>query len=281
MRSDRGVRSVQLGVHHVMSDVMSDWGCIIVKIGGSTLGEGDSTIDDVVELWRRGMRPVVVHGGGKTISEWVSKQGVRSQFVRGLRVTDSATLEVAVAVLTGLVNSNLVAEVTRAGGPAVSVSGVSEGMFSAVVQDSELGYVGRIESVNPAPVQLIVDAGRIPVVGPAALNLEATSLEDQILNINADTAAGHLACALKADAMIFQTDVEGVLDMRGRVIPQMTKRQCVELINSGVAGGGMIPKLEACIVALEGVKSAHIIDGRVSGALVRCAEGISVGTRIV
>ena len=277
MRSDRGVRSVQLGVH----DVMSDQSCIVVKIGGSTLGEGDSTIDDVVELWSRGMRPVVVHGGGKTISEWVSRQGVRSQFVRGLRVTDSATLEVAVAVLTGLVNSNLVAEITRAGGPAVSVSGVSEGMFSAVVQDPELGYVGRIESTNPSPAQVIVDSGRIPVVGPAALNLEATSLEDQILNINADTAAGHLARALKAESMVFQTDVEGVLDMRGRVIPQMTKRQCVDLINSGVAGGGMIPKLEACIESLGGTKSAHIIDGRVRGALVKCAEGEPIGTRIV
>ena len=97
------------------------------------------------------------------------------------------------------------------------------------------------------------------------MNLEATSLSDQILNINADTAAGHLACAMEANAMVFQTDVEGVLDMRGRIIPQMTKRQCVDLINSGVAGGGMIPKLEACIEALSGTKSAHIIDGRVSG----------------
>lgn len=255
--------------------------CIVVKIGGSTLGEGDSTIDDVVELWRRGMRPVVVHGGGKTISEWVAKQGVRSQFVRGLRVTDAATLDVAVAVLTGLVNSNLVAEITRAGAPGVSISGVSDGMFSAVVQDPELGFVGKVVKTNAGPVQAIVESGRVPVVGPAALNLDATSLEDQILNINADTAAGHLASALKANSLVFQTDVEGVLDMRGRIIPQMTRRQAVDLINSGVAGGGMIPKLEACIESLEGAKSAHIIDGRVAGALVRCVEGEAIGTRIV
>ena len=255
--------------------------CIVVKIGGSTLGEGDSTIDDVVELWKRGFHPVVVHGGGKTISEWVARQGVRSQFVRGLRVTDAATLEVAVAVLTGLVNSNLVAEITRAGAPAVSVSGVSEGMFSAVVKDPELGYVGRVVETNAGPVQAITDSGRVPVVGPAALNLEATSLSDQILNINADTAAGHLARALKANQLVFQTDVEGVLDMRGRIIPQMTRRQAVDLINSGVAGGGMIPKLEACIESLAGTKSAHIIDGRVRGALVKCAEGEPIGTRIV
>ncbi len=255
--------------------------CIVVKIGGSTLGEGDSTISDVVELWRRGMRPVIVHGGGKTISEWVARQGVRTQFVRGLRVTDAATLEVAVAVLTGLVNSNLVAEITRSGAPAVSLSGVSEGMFSAVVQDPELGYVGRVVETNAAPAQTIVDAGRVPVVGPAALNLEATSLTDQILNINADTAAGHLASALKARSLIFQTDVEGVLDMRRRVIPQMTRNQAQDLIASGIAGGGMIPKLEACIYSLTGTNSAHIIDGRTRGALIQCAEGQPIGTRII
>ncbi len=260
---------------------MSNSDCIVVKIGGSTLGEGDSTIGDVVELWKRGLRPVVVHGGGKTISEWVAKQGVRSHFVRGLRVTDTATLEVAVAVLTGLVNSNLVAEITRAGAPAVSVSGVSDGMFSAVIQSPELGYVGKVVETNAGPVESVLESRRVAVVGPAALNLDATSLQDQILNINADTAAGHLASALKANSLVFQTDVEGVLDIRGRVIPQMTKRQAVDLINSGVAGGGMIPKLEACIASLDGVKSAHIIDGRVSGALVRCAEGAPIGTRIV
>ena len=259
---------------------MPEQDCIVVKIGGSTLGEKDSTIGDVVELWKRGLRPVVVHGGGKTISEWVAKQGVRSQFVRGLRVTDAATLEVAVAVLTGLVNSKLVAEITLTGGPAVSVSGVSDGMLSAVVQDTELGYVGRIKETNPAPVLVILDSGRIPVVGPAALNIEATSLSDQILNINADTAAGHLARALKANSLVFQTDVEGVLDMRGRIIPQMTKRQAIDLINSKVAAGGMIPKLEACIEALETTNSAHIIDGRIRGALVKCTEGEPIGTRI-
>ncbi len=260
---------------------MPDKGCIVVKIGGSTLGEGDSTIDDVVQLWQSGMRLVVVHGGGKTISDWVAKQGVRTNFVRGLRVTDAATLEVAIAVLTGLVNSNLVAELTRAGAPAVGISGVSDGMFGAEYEDVELGFVGRILKTNAGPVQSVVDSGRIPVVGPAALHLNATGLDDQILNINADSAAGHLAAALKAERLVFQTDVEGVLDHRRRIIPQMTGRQAVDLINSGVAGGGMIPKIEACLTALEGTRSTHIIDGRVAGALVRCAEGEAIGTRIV
>ncbi len=255
--------------------------CIVIKIGGSTLGEGDSTIADVVKLWQAGKRPVIVHGGGKTVSEWAAKQGVRPRFVRGLRVTDRVTLDVAIAVLTGLVNANLVAEITRRGAPAVGVSGVSDGMFGAVIQDPEIGFVGKIIRTNDAPVLSLVDAGRIPVVGPAALNLKAESENDQILNINADTAAGHLARAMSASRLIFQTDVEGVLDMRGRIIPQMTRHQAKELIQSGIAAGGMIPKLEACVTALDIVRSAHIIDGRAAGMLIRCAYGENAGTRIV
>ncbi len=260
---------------------MDSTDCIVVKIGGSTLGEGDSTIADVVELWKNGQHPVVVHGGGKTISEWVAKQGVRPRFVRGLRVTDRATLDVAIAVLTGLVNSNLVAEITRAGAPAVSVSGVSAGLFRAVLDDPVLGYVGKVIETNAGPVSSTVDTGRIPVVSPAALNINGVSEEDHILNINADTAAGHLARALRARSLVFQTDVEGVFDMRGRVIPHMTRRQAIDLIDAGIAGGGMIPKIESCITALDAVGSAHIIDGRIAGELTRCVEGEAVGTRII
>ena len=202
---------------------------IVVKIGGSTLGEGDSTIDDVVELWKRGLQPVVVHGGGKTISEWVAKQGVRSNFIRGLRVTDSATLEVAVAVLTGLVNSNLVAEITRAGAPSVSVSGVSDGMFTAVVQDPELGYVGRVVKTNAGPVQSIVDSGRVPVVGPAALNQDATSPNRSDSEYQRRHRGGPPRKCLAGELAGFSDRRRRrVLDMRGRVIPQMTKRQAAD-----------------------------------------------------
>ena len=260
---------------------MSIHNCMVVKVGGSTLGEGDSTIADIVHLWRKGRNPVVVHGGGKTITEWVAKQGVRPRFVRGLRVTDRVTLDVAVAVLTGLVNSNLVAEITTSGAPAVGVSGVSAGMFRAVIANQELGYVGKVIETDARPARAILDSGLVPVVSPAALNINAESQDDHILNINADTAAGQLALALRAKSLVFQTDVEGVLDMRGRVIPHMIRRQAVELIESGVAGGGMIPKLEACVSALDTVNSAHIIDGRVAGELIRCGDGEPVGTRIV
>ena len=255
---------------------------VVVKVGGSTLGEGDSTAPDIVALAGRGLRPVVVHGGGKVISDWLGKQGIQPEFVRGLRKTDAPTLEVAVAVLGGLVNAQLVAEIIAAGGNAVGLSGVSGGLLQAVVQDPELGLVGRIVEVAPAPVMAVLDAGAIPVIAPTALHVDpAPDGSDRILNVNADTSAGHIARALHASRLIFQTDVEGVLDARRRLIPQMTRRQAGDLIASGVAAGGMIPKIEACANALETVGSGHIIDGRVAGALLACIEGQRVGTRIV
>ncbi len=254
---------------------------IVVKVGGSTLGEGDSTSPDIVELVTRGFKPVVVHGGGAVISEWVRRLGIQPEFVRGLRKTDPDTLNVAVAVLCGLVNSQLVAEISSHGGRAVGHSGVSGGMLKARVLDPDLGLVGEIVEVDPAPIQISLDAGFIPVVAPAAVNIEATGVEDAILNINADTSAGHIARALGAAQMIFQTDVSGVLDVSRRLIPRMTKGQAGDLIASGIAAGGMIPKIEACIEALETARSGHIIDGRVAGALLACTEGQNVGTRII
>ena len=255
---------------------------IVVKIGGSPLGEGDSTVPDIIELWRAGARPVVVHGGGKVISDWVRKQGIEPQFVRGLRKTDRATLDVAVAVLAGLVNTEIVAEFQSLGATAIGLSGVSGGMLQGVLQDPDLGLVGRIVSADPAPVQAILDAGAIPVIAPAAFYVDPPrGAASRVLNVNADTAAGHVAKALPAGQLIFQTDVEGVLDARRRLIPRMTRRQALDLINSGVAAGGMIPKIEACADAVGTVGSGHIIDGRVRGALLRCVAGEDIGTRIV
>ena len=255
---------------------------IVIKVGGSTLGEGDSTTPDIVEIWKRGFKPVVVHGGGKVISDWVRKQGIQPEFVRGLRKTDRATLDVAVAVLAGLVNSEIVAEFIACGGRAIGISGVSGAMLRAEVMDPDLGFVGRIVAVDPSPVLAILDAGAVPVVAPTAFNADPANAGDaRILNINADTSAGHLAKALKARQLVFQTDVEGVLDATKRLIPRMSRRQARELIDSGVAGGGMIPKIEACADALETVGSGHIIDGRVAGALLQCVAGEDTGTRIV
>ncbi len=255
---------------------------IVIKIGGSTLGEGDSTVPDVIDLWKRGAKPVVVHGGGKVISQWVAMQGIQPVFVRGLRKTDRATLDVAVAVLAGLVNSELVAEFDALGAKAVGLSGLSGGMLRADVLDEELGYVGKIVETDPQPVRTLLDSGVIPVIAPVALlNDPPEGSSDRILNINADTSAGHIARALGADRLIFQTDVEGVLDARRRLIPRMTRRQAYELISGGIAAGGMIPKIEACADSLDEVGSGHIIDGRAAGALLRCCAGEDVGTRIV
>ncbi len=259
----------------------SNRGVVVVKVGGSTLGEGDSTTPDLVELWRSGMRPVVVHGGGKIISDWVRRLGIQPQFVRGLRKTDRETLEVALAVLCGLVNAGLVAEIAASGGRAVGISGVSGGLFRAKMFDPELGLVGRIQSVDATQVEEVIAGGSIPVIAPCTLNVDSTGPEDAILNVNADTAAGHVARALRCERLVFQTDVEGVLDARRRLIPRMTRRQARDLVDSGVASGGMIPKIEACVEALETAGAGHIIDGRIGGALLKCVAGEEVGTRIV
>ena len=255
---------------------------IVIKIGGSTLGEGDSTVPDIVELWKQGAKPVVVHGGGKIISDWVIKQGIHPEFVRGLRRTDEATLDVAVAVLAGLVNSQLVAEFQAAGADAVGISGVSGGLLQAEVLDPDLGYVGKVVKANAKPVNTILNSGSIPVIAPTALHLYPSETgEDRILNVNADTSAGHIAKTVRADQLVFQTDVEGVLDARRRLIPRMTRGQAMDLIAGGIAAGGMIPKIEACADAVTIVGSGHIIDGRLAGALLACVQGEDIGTRII
>lgn len=262
-----------------MADVSGQ--TIVVKIGGSTLGEGDSTVPDIIDLWERGAKPVIVHGGGKVISDWVAKQGIQPVFIKGLRRTDRATLDVAIAVLAGLVNSELVAEFCAAGANAVGLSGVSGGMLKAEVLDPELGYVGKVVETTPDPIIATLDSGAIPVIAPTALLADVPEgSANRILNVNADTSAGRIAHALRADRLIFQTDVEGVLDASRRLIPRMTKRQAYDLIASGIARGGMIPKIEACADALETVSSGHIIDGRTAGALLACCSGEDVGTRI-
>jgi len=255
---------------------------VVVKIGGSTLGEGDSSIPDIVALQDRGYRPIVVHGGGKVISDWVSRQGIMPEFVRGLRRTNKQTLDVAIAVLCGLVNAQLVAEMIALGGSAVGLSGVSGGLLKAKIKDPDLGLVGEIVDVDPRTVNEALDSGHIPVVAPAALHVNpCPDGSDRILNVNADTSAGHLASALNASLLVFQTDVEGVFDVNRRLIPQMTRRQALDMVTSGVAAGGMIPKIEACALAAAGAGTGHIIDGRVSGVLLECVERRPVGTRII
>ena len=255
-------------------------GTIVVKIGGSTLGEHDTALDDVVDLQRQGIQTVVVHGGGKVISEWMEKQGVRPRFVRGLRVTDARSLDIVVAVLTGLINKSLVASVQKLGGRAIGISGADGGMLEARVKDPDLGLVGEVVRVNPEPINAVVAAECIPVIAPVAVRTDIESATELLLNVNADTVAGQVAAALDADRLVFLTDVEGVLDSSRRLIPRLTLRQTRGLLGSNIVAGGMVPKLEACITALDGGGVAQIVDGRRAHALVDLLSGEAMGTRV-
>ena len=251
----------------------------VIKIGGSTLGSHDTTLMDLVELQKKGKNFVVIHGGGKTISEWMEKQGVRPKFVNGLRVTDSQSLDIVVAVLTGVINKSLVASINSLGGRAIGISGADGNMISAEIADPELGYVGKIRSVDTAPIEAILEGGYIPVIAPVGIH-SGSGHQGKLLNINADTVAGYVSSSINANRMVFLTDVEGVLDSSKRLISRMTKRQADSLVASHVIDGGMIPKMEACIEALLGGAISQIIDGRAPGALKDVISGHNLGTRI-
>ena len=257
-------------------------GTIVVKIGGSTLGSQDSSLRDVVALQREGVRPVVVHGGGKMVSDWMRRQGVRPRFVRGLRVTDGPSLDVVVAVLTGLVNKSLVAAVHGLGGRAVGLAGVDGGMIEARVADPELGRVGEVVKVDPRPIEAVVDAGYIPIVASVAISSPGGDNQAPgLLNVNADTAAGEIAGAMDAARLVMLTDVEGVFDSSRRLLPRLTRRQARQLMGSNVIAGGMVPKIGACLKALDSVSSAHIVDGRRAGALLDALADVDIGTRVI
>ena len=259
----------------------SQLGTIVVKIGGSTLGSHDTSLRDIAALQRDGVRPVVVHGGGKVVSDWMQRQGVRPRFMRGLRVTDEPSLEIAVAVLTGLVNKQLVAELNGLGGRAVGLSGVDGGMIEARIADPQLGLVGEVARIDPGPIRALTDAGYIPVVASIAVS---SSIDEsgvpQLLNMNADTVAGEMAAALDVERLVMLTDVEGVLDTSRRLIPRLTRLHARRLMDSNVVAGGMVPKIGACLRALDSVGSAHIVDGRRTGALVEAIRDADIGTRL-
>ena len=257
---------------------------IVVKIGGSTLGEHDTTLRDLVALQKGGANPVVVHGGGKTISDWMAAQNVRPVFRDGLRVTDEASLKIVVAVLAGLINKELVSQIASVGGRAIGLSGADGGMLTARVKDPALGYVGEVTSVDTGAIDAALGAGYIPVIAPVARCApeipESPEFANSLMNINADTAAGEIAVALSAKRLYFLTDVEGVLDRGNRLISRVTERQAAALTSSGTISGGMIPKIEACVRALQSGGQSHIIDGRMPGALLQSIEGERLGTRI-
>ncbi|PKB70865.1 MAG: acetylglutamate kinase [SAR202 cluster bacterium Io17-Chloro-G6] len=255
---------------------------IVVKIGGSTLGNHDTSLRDLVKLQEEGQEVVVVHGGGNVISQWMRRQGLAPQFVGGLRVTDAPSLEIVVAVLTGLINKELVSLMHEFGGRSVGLSGIDGCMVEAKIGNPELGFVGEVTNVNSEPVRALLDSGYIPVIAPLGVHVrDGSENAGSPLNINGDTVAGELAYAMGAEQLIFLTDVTGVMDGGGRVIRRLDRRRANILFNSGVIQGGMIPKLSACLRALESSPVANIIDGRQPNALLDCVRGNSSGTTIV
>jgi acetylglutamate kinase len=251
---------------------------LVVKIGGSTLGSHDTTLADMIQLKRRGMRPVVVHGGGALISEWLTRHNVPTRFERGLRVTDEASLKVVVAVLAGLVNKEIVASLSALGEDAIGVSGADGGMLRARVLDPELGFVGEIFGVETGALMGILDREAIPVIAPIAVQCDGERPTGQLLNINADTAAGAIAAALEARRLVFLTDVTGVRTSQGDILSRLAPDDAEGLMSSGVIEGGMIPKVKACLAAARSGCHSMVLDGREEHALMRAIDGQMAGT---
>jgi len=255
---------------------------IIVKLGGATLGSHDTAIEDIAELQRQGKSLVVVHGGGKLITEWLDKQGISSRFVQGERVTDQATLEVVISVLAGLVNKEIVAAINGLGGRAVGISGVDGALIEGRIADKEKGYVGAVDEVNTTLLKVLLQSAFIPVVAPVGLNAsDRAANAPPTLNFNADIVAGEIAATAAAERLIFLTDVAGISDHSGKLLPQLSPSEAEALVASGVAWGGMIPKINACLRALSNSTTTCIIDGRQPHALLREIGGESAGTTIL
>jgi len=254
---------------------------IVVKLGGATLGSHDTTIEDIVKLQKQGKSLVVVHGGGRLISDWLTKQGVSSKFILGERVTDEATLEAVISVLAGSVNKDIVASINNLGGRAIGISGVDGAFIQARIKNTELGYVGAVEKVNLAPLEALLKSGYVPVVAPLGLYSPEKPGETRgIVNINGDIMAGEIAAAIGAERLIFLTDVAGISDRSGRLLPQLSPEEAEALVASGVASQGMIPKIKACLIALSTTSTTCIIDGRQPHALLNKIEGDGGGTTI-
>ncbi len=239
---------------------------VVVKFGGNAMGDADAMAEfarDIVLMRQVGLNPVVVHGGGPMINEMLAKLGIKSEFVRGKRVTDQATVEVVEMVLTGLVNKRIVQAIMDEGGRAVGLSGKDDDLMVAVADDPELGFVGRPVEMNVQVLRDMFGAGIIPVVAPVATGMDP----NETFNVNGDTAAGAIAGALKADRLLLLTDVAGVKDADGNIVTQLTPGQVRQMTEDGVIAGGMIPKTETALAALEaGVRAVVILDGRLPNA---------------
>ena len=253
---------------------------IVVKFGGNAMGKKEyitSFANDIVLLQQVGMLPVVVHGGGPQIGEMLSKLKIKTEFINGLRVTDSATIDVVEMVLSGVTNKSIVTAISNSGAKSVGISGkdgnlitakrltkIDENSDSNLEKVIDLGYVGEPEKIDPQVIKALINEKMIPVIAPVGMGNDGLTY-----NINADTAAGAISAAMKASRMIMLTDVTGVLDKNGNLIPELTIDEAFELIAKKVVVGGMIPKVKTCIDAVQGGAEASVImDGRMPHSLL-------------
>ena len=252
----------------------------VVKYGGHAMG--DATLarkfaEDIVLLKQVGINPIVVHGGGPQIGKMLERLKIQSSFVDGLRVTDSTTVEIVEMVLSGSINKHIVSEINAAGGMAVGISGKDGNLIEArklrrticdpdsnIEKILDLGFVGEPVRINPTLLQEFAESNIIPVIAPIGIGEKG-----ETYNINADTAAGAIAAALAAAKLIILTDVAGVLDKNKELVSELTIREVKKLMKDGTISGGMIPKLETCMHAIENdVEAAHIVDGRLPHILL-------------
>ena len=243
---------------------------VVVKYGGNAMISEElkmQVMEDIVLLWLIGVKPVLVHGGGPEISEMLKKVGKESKFVDGLRVTDKETAEIVQMVLAGKINKQLVNLLGEFGGNAVGISGIDGHLIEAKVKDERLGFVGEITNVNVQPILDLIEKQYIPVVSTVGCDSEGN-----VYNINADTAASYIAGAMHAERLITMTDIPGILrDVNDpdSIIKRVNIEEARELFREGVISGGMIPKVECCIEAIEkGVRRVTILDGRVPHAVL-------------
>ncbi|HEY9864002.1 acetylglutamate kinase [Planktothrix paucivesiculata] len=258
---------------------------IVVKYGGAAMKDSslkDKVMQDIVLLSFVGIRVVVVHGGGPEINSWLVKLGIEPQFKNGLRVTDAATMDVVEMVLVGRVNKEIVSLINQAGGEAVGLCGKDANLIKARPEgQADIGFVGEVSSVNTKLLESLVSSGYIPVVSSVA-----TDEDGQAYNMNADTVAGEIAAALGAEKLILLTDTAGILEdyhNPDTLIAQVNIQEARQLIEQGIVSGGMIPKVNCCVRSLaQGVRAAHILDGRVPHALLQeVFTDSGIGTMIV
>ena len=243
---------------------------VVVKYGGNAMINEtlkQQVMEDIALLWLIGVKVVLVHGGGPEISETMKKLGKQAQFVDGLRVTDKETVDIVQMVLAGKINKTLVNLIQMKGGHAVGLSGIDGGIIEAKMKNEALGYVGEITKIRPQPINDLLEKNYIPVISTVASDRSGNTY-----NINGDTAAARIAGALGAERLIMMTDIAGILkdkDDPTTLIPHITTSEAKELYASGVISGGMIPKVDCCIDALEhGVDNVVIMDGRIPHSIL-------------